>query len=74
MVKESILRYPGKVTVVEQSGEILLAVADSGNHRIILLTHDGRIVVSKFSLQNDYYELISLCVLKHIQIIKQYWY
>lgn len=62
MVKESILRYPGKVTVVEQSGEVLVAVGDSGNHRIILLTYDGRILVSKFSLQNNCYVLISLCV------------
>lgn len=50
VVKESILRYPGKVTVVENSGEILIAVADSGNHRVLLIAHDGRLLVSKIVL------------------------
>lgn len=47
VVKDSVLRYPGKLTVVENSGEELIAVADSGNHRVILLAHDGRLLVSQ---------------------------
>lgn len=44
VAKENVLHYPGKVTVVENSDEELIAVADTGNHRVLLLSHNGRIL------------------------------
>lgn len=42
-----VLRYPGKIAVLNNPDNVLLAVADTGNHRILIMSESGAIMVRK---------------------------
>lgn len=39
------LNFPGKVVVIEDSSGFLVAVSDTGNHRVVITDNEGKIKV-----------------------------